>query len=634
LHALLNHEPRPNPMLAWVVFVLALAVRLTHFAFVHDTPLLSRFVADSQLYAMMARDILRGEFFFHVPILANILYPLCLAPVFALGLGLVSMVFVQLVLDAFTAFFLFKLAERVCGAAPAFLSGLVYAFYGPAVLFAGLPLGESPAIFLLTLSAWLAFSALRGRRPHLPALLAGVALGLGALGRPNIVALYPLLALGVIWEVDSFKDQAAPVLISMLLGLLIALAPFSAYNRATLGTLSPFPPMGGVNIFLGNNDTTTGVYTQVPGISNMPGLYLDEARALAEQRTGQAMSYKDADSYWMGQGRAWLWQNPLKALRLYVFKALYFMNAEEVPLNVSYGFAARFSWVLRSLAWLSTGAIMALGLLGLLVPCRNRPAGATLKFATLGLAGTVLLFFISTRYRLFCLPFIIILAGHGLWYVLSMLRDFRFKNLPASLLLLGLFAGVCFLPARSLGLPDMRAFDHYKYGLYLGEEKQYPEAIQELERAVALVPGFQAAQQQLEQLYIVTGEPQKALPVRALLLSLNPGDTDRMNSLGARAYALGKDDEAETLFNMVVSAAPEEPTAYYNLAAMCLTTGEPLAAGDLYQKALSLGMKPNPEFERRLMDEKTALGLDQAPVEPTFQPEAPAPPPPFEGGGR
>ena len=118
-------------------------------------------------------------------------------------------------------------------------------------------------------------------------------------------------------------------------------------------------------------------------------------------------------------------------------------------------------------------------------------------------------------------------------------------------------------------------------------------AIETLERAIALEPGFASAHQLLGILYGEGGDAARAATVFARVVALEPDNARAYNNLGNALRTLGRRDEARAAFERAVGLRPGYELATANLAMACRDAGDNVRAERLLREALAqAGGKP------------------------------------------
>lgn len=204
--------PSPRRCLVAVVgvFGLALALRLIYLWQMQDNPCFTTPLMDAAYHDQWARRIAAGDWLGHEVFFRAPLYPYFLGLLYRLlGADPLAVRVVQFVIGSLTCGLTCLLGWRLASPAVGLLAGLGAALYGPLIYFDGellLPVLETFwGVALLLCLAWAIEPGQRGATPAgegrvWPWLLSGLALGLFALTRPNILAFAPVLAGYLIWR--------------------------------------------------------------------------------------------------------------------------------------------------------------------------------------------------------------------------------------------------------------------------------------------------------------------------------------------------------------------------------------------------------------------------------------------------
>lgn len=254
---------------------LALLIRLL---FVLVVPQPENQVGDSVEFDLLARNLLAGHgLSYEEPWLPSArrmpLYPLLLAGAYWLfGLGHYRpLLLLQAVADASVAVLVAWLAWQAwADRRSALLGGLAWAFYLPAAQLAGRLLADS--LFTTLLVAGVSTSVVTGgclvagRRCWLPALLAGVLLGLALLARPTAlpVPLLLVVLLAVVKVADRRRLVAAIAV--LLAGFVLVLAPWVGRNYRAFHQFMPGSTLVGFNFYQTHFRLDRPDYTDLPGV--------------------------------------------------------------------------------------------------------------------------------------------------------------------------------------------------------------------------------------------------------------------------------------------------------------------------------------------------------------------------------
>ena len=414
----------PTRLVLATIVAAALALRLAHVASVaafeaaHVEPGLDRW-----LQMEIARAVAGGDW------LGGPLAPYESAPAYALGLGVLYRlgggrwlvpIVLQAVLGALTPLALYATARRLGSARAGLFAAALAAAYGPAIFYEGLTLKF--ALMPCTVSALLCASATAatGRRWQAAAAAAGAATALLVALRLNAIVMLPVL---VAWIARARPAVAARALLLVGFGLVAIAAPL-ALRRALASAHGEAASLWGIHFYVGSRLDGDGGYTVVPGVADDVFGHVDDARALAEASRGRRLTPAEVSRYWLGRGLEEIRRDPAAYLVLEGRKLRRLLAPrEEDVFGDDYAVYAARSLVLR--AGLTFGAVAPLAMLGLvLVTMRRAPLGWCVAVAA-AYAASLLVFFVTSRYRLPVVPPLLLCAG----VALAWLADLRARPL-------------------------------------------------------------------------------------------------------------------------------------------------------------------------------------------------------------
>ena len=372
--------------------------------------------------------------------------------------------------------------------------------------------------------------------------LAGLLYGAAALTRPNILIALPFIAAGAAF---AFRVgwRRLPVLgAAGALGAALAIAPAAGHNWRAEGAFVPVAGNGGVNFFLGNERGATGL-TPVP-----PGLRWEQTM-VRPVRAGQ-FSLSGQDRWWYARAAEEIRAAPGRWFRLLGTKTALLLSAAESSNNKALGHFTAVSVAVRHYRWWF-GALVCLALPGLV----TRPGGAAVCFAAVvaGFGVSVVLFFVSERYRLPLVPLLAPAAAAGAGEILRAVR------LRQGLRAAGLSALCC---AAALAVfPD-----------WFGAGRERIDA------------DFQ-----MGQVFLMRGEPRRALSSLEKARGADPQNPDVLNSLGAARVSLGDLDGAETAYRQAL-ALGDFGEIWFNLGVVAERrgAGNSAAAAECYRRAIAI----------------------------------------------
>ena len=412
-----------------IVVGVAFALRLAFFYLnLRNNPAFHFPIMDSLYHHNWANDIAGGklwgaEIFFRGP-----LYPYFLAFLYKIGGSSIAFaVLCQHIIGSLSCGLVYVLSREYFAERVALLAGLLAALYWTFVFFEGELLIVTVAIFLyLTCLLLLSISI---RRPDVRFLIAGgIALGLSAIARPNVLAFVPAIPV-VYYLTRGTNGRAAKPTVSgwktrsaiFLASSLIVIMPVMTRNYVVGGAFVPIASSGGVNFYIGNNPTSDGRTAIVPGTAAPWWGGNNEAIAIAERRLGRKLNPAEVSNYYFRLGLDFVASQPDRAASLMLKKLQMFWSMEERS-NDKFIY---FFWHLAGMNKLPLPGfwlIAPLAIFGGIVPWRRRKKLSVLYLFVLTYMLGVIAFFVNARFRLPVVPILIIFAAFAVWYLITVGR--------------------------------------------------------------------------------------------------------------------------------------------------------------------------------------------------------------------
>ncbi|HEY8240162.1 MAG TPA: tetratricopeptide repeat protein, partial [Kiritimatiellia bacterium] len=221
---------------------------------------------------------------------------------------------------------------------------------------------------------------------------------------------------------------------------------------------------GGFNFYMGNHEGATGYPVKIGSFRSDRESLLKDARAEAERAAGRPVTSAEFSSYWSDKARAFLRGEPAAAARLFGLKLMKFWNREEFD-DLRLLPVLRLAGVVPAERWcVSFALIGTAGLAGLFLLRQARIA----KFALAAGMLSLLLFFITARYRLTLVPLLCAVGAAGIGTVYA---EGRYRSGAVALLV---SAVVVLWPVSR---PDFLALDRYKTAAHLLQAGMAEEAL-------------------------------------------------------------------------------------------------------------------------------------------------------------
>lgn len=477
-----GHERGPVlwPIKQVGLVVLASAIiRVLYWLLFSRSPFFDQPVVDASFFDLWAQNLAFGhqaqpDVFFKPP-----LYPYLIAFLYEhWGRSLPVVYALQSLLGVGSGLLVLALGRLVFTPRIALTGAMVVALLPMLPFFELQLLAETLTTFLSLLALLLILIATR--REALPSLirlgLAGVLLGIAALGRPNLLLLPAVLA---VWlyrlpvhgggaSARRAGWRAAGIL---LLGTVLAISPVTLRNARVGEALVPVCASFGVNLW-------TGHHAEADGTSPVPvGVAWDDLQLRCRQAgAGSAV----ASSRHLGnEALRMIVADPVRELGLLAKKIVVLCGAPEVRNNIGAAFLAREQGLFLLGRWWPGFWLMApFACLGLVGARRWGRPGGLLWLYLLTVAVSVLPFFVNARFRAPMLPVLSLFAAAGVFGLQGELVKRRAGQPHALkrqlLLLLALFLAMN-VDWFDLDRPAASARDHFNLaGIHAGTRSGRP----------------------------------------------------------------------------------------------------------------------------------------------------------------
>ena len=495
--------------LGWIVagLCLAVAVGVRLFVFL-DVRSLPDVTSDGLFYQDIAQRIADGTYWKDAGVFTfSPLYVFYLAAVrLVAGGGLNAVRLSQLAIGLCSIGLLFLLARAVLSRRAALVALCIASVYVPFVFFEVQILGITLVLALMLLSLVLLVTAIR-RGSRLLLALSGWTLGLASLGAPNLILMTAPLALWLLlfaaqspemplsgwrgWKPGRGDVVRAAIFVA---AVGVGILPVTIWNYRASGQLIPISSQGGINFFIGNNPQATGYFTAPPGMQDsLVGINIEDSKKIAEAETGRSLSINQVSAYWFGKGLHFLFSDPAASSLLMLRKTALYLNRYEIPLDVDFDSFKTYSAALR-LPLAGFGVVAVLGLAGLIVACRSFGRHALLILAFATYSATVVAFFVSDRYRLPAVPFLILFSALAIDWLCDRLRSRQFAT---AVLCAALLMPIGFFVYHPVGFEASPSSLHFNLAMNYLKQKDLPRARAELERCIKADPSWLEARYDL-----------------------------------------------------------------------------------------------------------------------------------------
>lgn len=423
--------PRTNGFLLFLLFVAALLIRLVFVLDWQETPygvmpLLDAHAYHSWAIAISEGHLLRDSAFYQSP-----LYPYVLGLFYALfGPSLFVASCLNAFLGAFTCLILYRLTFRLYGSTAAWTAALLAAFYKPFIFFSAPCLKEPLSLFLLALFLDYATQAYEKNKSK-DYSLAALFLGLSCLTRGNLLLLFPLSLAIFLWR---YRQQSLSKFLIFSFVFLLSLTPSLLHNWSISGDPVLLTYNGGFNLYVGNspsaNAASTGINAYPPNISSDPlGGEEKDTALLVRHDIGHFPSPSEISAYWTQKALSFIEENPFFTLEHLFRKTVTSFDQYEIPDNYDQTFFENnFPTILR-LPLPGFAFVFALAVFALLhKKIRQDSQTRFLLIQSFFFLLSVVIFYVSDRYRLPLLVFLLPVSGSA---VSAAVADYRTPAFPS-----------------------------------------------------------------------------------------------------------------------------------------------------------------------------------------------------------
>jgi tetratricopeptide (TPR) repeat protein len=572
------------------VFLLALAVRSVHTAAVGRAPFSRLLVGDGQGYDRWATTIAAGDWigketFYQAP-----LYPYALAGLYRLvGRDPMTVRWAQAFAGALACVFLALAGRRFLSDRAGLIAGVLLALYPPAIYFDGLV--QKASLDNLLMCALLAVlgAYVATRRAGLLAV-AGAVLGLFALTRENALVFFVILVAWLPYQLAgrSFRERSAAIGL-LTAGMALVLVPVGLRNQVVGGDFLITTSQAGSNFFIGNHEGATGRYLPLrPNHETYEFERLD-AKQLAEQAAGHALTPGAVSSYWWSRSFAWIGAHPGDWLGLVGKKVLLTWNRAELPDSESLEIYADHSALLAALgAVFGFGLLLALAAPGMALAWHLAPRPLLLYLLLFGFSFAVAAFYVFARYRFPMVPILALFAGATIASVVDAVSAKSWPKVKPAVVW-AMVAGIALMcvPPAVPATGSLR-LGYVNLGIGCADAGDFETAATYYRKAIALAPRVASPHRDLAVALVGIGRTDEAVQELETALRLDPDSAPAHDDLGAILVKRGDFAGAERHFREAIRIEPTRATAVANLGGVALGLGRAEEAADWYLKAVVL----------------------------------------------
>ncbi len=538
------------------IFAFALIIRLIYLFQISHAPTFYVPIIDSHEYHQMASRVITdgvmGEPFFW----QSFYYPFFLSRLYYFtGSSILAAKLFCMILGSLTCALVYYLGKMLFSRTTGVIAALILTFYGPVIFFEAELLATGWACFFSVMVVLLLLKAAKPDSGWPLYLFSGLCAGLAVITRASFVPFVIASGLWLLWKTwrltpshhNAFAKAllfvGSTIIIPILVGLLALLET---------GTFRIMPESGPINLYIGNNPEAEQTVMLRPGsqwqqIIAMPRKHGIEDRA-------------DHPAFYMNQFLNYVRTEPGDYLNGLLHKSVQFTSSREIPRNIDIYLNRGHSSLLSILIFkigrfgFPFGLLFPLAIVGLVLNIKRIPIQIILLPVLYGLS--IILVFVSARYRIPVIPVLALLAALGFQNILESLRA---KRLAGTFLLVLVI--VVIAAASSIAGPfapekyNFEAEMHYCLGYYMWDNDMLDKAYEHLTKAVELAPDYADAQKILGRTYYKRGQYHLARQHLEKAALLNPQSYSTPYQLGKTLVKLGELQLAIEQFDKAVVLA-------------------------------------------------------------------------------
>jgi tetratricopeptide (TPR) repeat protein len=555
----------------------AFVLRLVYILQLRANPYFDAPAMDPLYHHDWARAFAAGETFWDGAYFRAPLYPWFLGLIYRLfgADNPLAVRIAQAGLGALSCGLLYLIGRLVFTRTVGVIAGFAAATYWIFMYFEGELLIPVLAVFLDLVLVWLLLWTGERRSPT-AWVLSGLALGVSALARPNILLFAPAL---VVWIFVLHRPRWRRALgygACLFFGTIAPILPVTIRNYVAGHDLVLIATQGGVNFYIGNNPHSDGKSAAIKGDPGAWWPCYQAQIARAEQAMGRPLKGSEVSQWYFHQTLRFFWQEPGKAAALLLRKLGYFWSHWEIWNNQDMRFVAAYYTPIANYLPLGFWIVGPLGALGVCLSLgRAKRLFPLWGFALIYMIGVVM-FFVTSRYRVPVVAVLILLGSYAACWYVQALRGRRWRPLAAATVVLVVMGLVAARTPDDIDEPMLQ--QHAATGMKLAYAGNYAEA----ERFLGeLVKRADAADQPLEARYwhmlgYVRMRQEKLVDAVGCFkraLEIQPDYPEARGHFGVALAALGRLDQAAEQFERLVHDDPGDATAHANLGGVLARRG-------------------------------------------------------------
>jgi 4-amino-4-deoxy-L-arabinose transferase-like glycosyltransferase len=301
---------------------------------------------------------------------------------------------------------IYLLARRLWNGTVGMISLVLSALYVPFIGYSGILLSEILFLFFLLAFSYFALRAVQTRSISFT-VLSAVFCALATMTR-SISLLLPVgivIMLVICYRKQMLTKTALTRVSLFFAAMLLTISPWTIRNYVDTGEFVLIDSISGLNLLIGNNEYADGFFTFK--------VWETEGWIAAHQ---PQYNLPQADNVMRDYAVQWIIDNPMRFAELTYQRALSYFTVNTDWFTPSYGWNNILYNKLNFESHYHTFLFVSF-FLGLLLIRRKKPELVFLSITVLYFIGLSSLFYMSPRYRLPAMPFILIYCAYTLYWL-------------------------------------------------------------------------------------------------------------------------------------------------------------------------------------------------------------------------
>ncbi len=516
-----------------LIFALAFLIRLIYVKQLSVTYFFAPFKGgfDDYIFDNWAQEILKGHW------LGNSSIYIYRMPLYTYFLSLAYFIFghsywivyiLQSFIGAITCVLIYFIASILFNRTTGLIAGIISALYGIFIFYSGMLVGETLGLFLMCLSfLFLLLFQKTARRDYL--FWAGLTIGLSMLLRANIMVMVPFILL---W-LYMIRRKGQPIFLFsgifiLLFAIAISVFPIMVRNYIVDKDIVPIAASGGINMYIGNAYGANGAFRPVEKVGTNLEEMLNNSIKIAEDASGRKLKPSAVSDYWLKETiRSIKSNNVFYLFPLIGKKFIMFWNSYEFPDIWDYYFFKIYIPILN-FPLFSFLLIAPLAFVGLYLSWPKRSEISLIYVFILSYVLSLLIAFITARYKSQIVPFLIILAAYPIAQLKNLITDNKGRiGICAVILIAGIFFSN--LPVQRISFET--SFN--SLGILLKRAGKTEDAIATYKKASDISPEYPVPYYNLGILYRDAGNKELASTYFTKALQVAPDFIQARNELEA-----------------------------------------------------------------------------------------------------